>query len=321
MASSPSASANVIQALDGIRDAIQGAAAKPQYLFPRIETGPFEEVLGFSTREKIVLVNPPPASGSYFSSTGVIVDVWGKEVSGTRVSTSFPLDPTKLATLFEWPPPQDEPYNKVPPDVVETNTAPAGYSRQAYFWNNDQDSIVTVGPAVPKIVTPLVNGSGQFWVAAVGVISQGTGKYKGVRGEQAYVGSAYFDPWPPTLEELFEVLAAGFTVHSASWIKLVLGKAQDQAAPKSLKAASPEKKSKLAGAAPEYPTASAGPAPTSPEAAPAVAPEPSTATVAPATASPEPAPTGEGETAATPLPAETPSPQEPKKSPQEPKKG
>ena len=299
----PTQDTNFMQALDGIRDAIRAASAKVHYEFPHIETGPYEEVLGFSTTETIVLKNVPPAKNPYFSSTGVITDVLGREIPGTSVATSFPLDVTKLPTLFAWPQPQDSPYNEVPPEILFGNSEPAGYSRQAYFWNDGKDSIVTVGPAVPKIVTPLVNGAGQFWVAAVGVISQGTGKYEGVRGQQAYVGSSYIDPWPPTLEELFAVLAAGITVHSASWIKLVLDKWQHESAPKSLQAASPPKSGKLPEAAAAAPTAPVSETPTGPEVTAAVEnPPPPEGTTGQEPPAPKPSPASEEKTA----PAETP---------------
>lgn len=219
----PAQSTNFMQALDGIRDAILHASGKGGVIeFQGIAAGPYERVLGFSTKEFIKL--KVGSSGTYFSSTGVITDVWGTEIPGTRVATSFPvvLNEEEVNKLFQWPNPQTPPFEEIPPDIDGTNTAPTGTSRQAYFWNDDKDSIVTVGPAVGKIAL-LNNGAGQFWVAAVGVISQGTGVYKGCRGQQGYVGSSYIDPWPPP-DKLPEVLAAGINVISTSWIKLVFGK-------------------------------------------------------------------------------------------------
>ncbi|HEV8239402.1 MAG TPA: hypothetical protein VGS57_08555 [Thermoanaerobaculia bacterium] len=214
---------SLIQAVDGIRDAILHGSGQGGILsFHKIATGPYERVLGFSTKEFIKLEGG--SSGAFFSSTGVITDVWGTEIPGTRVATKFPVVLTKeeVGKLFQWPNPQTPPFEKVPPVPDQTNAVPTGTSLQSYFWNNDKDSIVTVGPAVAKIAL-LNNGAGQFWVAAVGVISQGTGVYEGCRGQQGYVGSSYIDPWPSE-EELPEKLAAGINVISTSWIKLVYGK-------------------------------------------------------------------------------------------------
>jgi hypothetical protein len=80
---------------------------------------------------------------------------------------------------------------------------------------------VTTGPSVPKIVK-LKGGGAQLWVASVGVIAQGTGKYEDARGLSSYVGSAHFPHWPATPPQQLQLLAAGFPAVIAAYFKLIL---------------------------------------------------------------------------------------------------
>jgi hypothetical protein len=138
---------------------------------------------------------------------------------GTRVATTFPVDPTKFNETETWPPRQYEPFDSPPLDF--TNTTNHGYSKQAYFFENDRDSFVTVGPSLPKIVRT-ANGGAQFWVGSIGVIAQGTGRYDGARGVTTYVGSGYFDVWPTSFEEQIRLLRAGFRALIGTFVKVVL---------------------------------------------------------------------------------------------------
>jgi len=73
----------------------------------------------------------------------------------------------------------------------------------------------------PKIAITK-DGGAQFWVSLCMAMSQGTGKYDGARGEQAFVGSAYFPKWPAKPDAQVAILAAGFQVRLVRCIKVVL---------------------------------------------------------------------------------------------------
>jgi len=216
----------LMQAPDGPKAGAGGPAAGIHIQYPAVATGPYEQVLVFSTKEFIQLkLGPTP----YFTSKGTIVDLNGRDVPGSLVATTLPVDLSRFPEAFQWPPTQVPPFDQ--PPIQSGNTVPIGDSRQAYFFNNQADSLITIGPAVPKIAVPLLGGAGQFWVSAVGVITQGTGKYAGARGEQAYVGSSFINPWPATQEQLIQGLTAGINVQSTSVFKLVLQASQLPAPP------------------------------------------------------------------------------------------
>jgi len=59
-------------------------------------------------------------------------------------------------------------------------------------------------------------------VGSNGVITQGTGKYKGARGISAYNGSSTFQTWPESQDEQFEMLSKGFNALVSAYFKLVL---------------------------------------------------------------------------------------------------
>ena len=209
-------SRSVIEALDGIRNIIATFGGST-IEYPQLANGPIEQVLGFNNNETIALKNadqPDP----YFSSHGVLTDLQHRVIPGSKVETTFPVDIATLPESFQWPPKQVQPYNRPPVDF--TNTTGNGYSKQAYFFNDGRDSLITVGPSLPKIA-PLKGGGAQFWVGSIGVISQGTGKYEGVRGMSVYLGSAYLEVWPDSFPEQAKILAAGFKALVSTYFKFV----------------------------------------------------------------------------------------------------
>ena len=212
-------SKNLLEALDGIREALAHKAPYHGVIieYPQIAIGPVEEVLGFNTNEHHVLKEadtPTP----YFSNQGVITDLQGRVLPGSRIETSFRIDVSKIGATTLFPPEQPPPFDE--PPSIPTNAEPLGFSKQAYFFA-DGSSLVTVGPAVPKVLR-LKDGGAHLWVSSAGVVAQGKGRYEGARGMSGYAGSAYFPNWPATPPEQLQLLAAGFEVRSSAFFKLVL---------------------------------------------------------------------------------------------------
>ncbi len=212
---------SLTEALDEIRYAIdhQGPRDLDEYT-AALAIGPSEEILAWNTNEYHVLRDANTAH-PFFSNTGVITDLQGREVPGSKVETSLRVeDLTKFPILYEWPDPQPGPPFNEPPSKF-ANTEPLGFSKQGYFFK-DGSQLVTTGPSVPKI-EKLKDGGAHLWVASVGVIAQGKGKYEGARGLSSYVGSAYFSKWPDAadLPGQIQILAAGFRVKSSAFFKLV----------------------------------------------------------------------------------------------------
>jgi len=216
-------SRTVIGGLYAIRDAIIASGATGGIEFPNLAIGPVEKVLVFNVRTKITLI---PGASPYFSSQGDIVDLAGKVLKGSRSATALPTNSAIIPTLAQWPNPQGAPFDKIPPDVDNTNVNTLGYSKQEYFFGDeDGSSLVTVGPSLPKL-TLLEGGGAQFWVGSLGAVSQGTGKYLGAKGMGAFDGSAYFKVWPTDPKAIQALLAKGFKALVATYFKVVL--AQDQ---------------------------------------------------------------------------------------------
>lgn len=214
-------------ALEGIKEAIEiccqeSSGDKGNYLYPKIANGPFEQVIAFNNNETIAL-KEATSKNAHFSSHGILTDLQHNPIPGSAVETTFPIDPGSVGDAIKWPPVQKAPFDA--PPVVATNAASPGPSKQAYFFNNREDSLVTVGPSLPKIVV-LENGGAQFWVGSIGVIAQGTGIYKGVRGMSVYLGSAYLEKWPDTFEKQAELLSAGFKALVSTYFKIVFRKDQ-----------------------------------------------------------------------------------------------
>jgi hypothetical protein len=235
-------SRSLLEALDGIRNVL---ASSGGINFPRIARGPLEQVLAFTSDELIVLKGVP--NDPYFSSRGVLVDFQHNVLPGMTSQLSFPIKGLDLDDTLKWPPVQPEPFDEPPRDP--TNTTGHGYSKQAYFFGGG-DSLVTVGPSLPKIAR-LKNGGAQFWVSSIGVITQGTGKYKGARGVSAYNGSSYFETWPASREEQIKNLQAGFKALVSAYFKLVLADSVVAAAPPA--AAAPRAQSPRRAAPPPTP--------------------------------------------------------------------
>jgi hypothetical protein len=219
-------STSVTQALDKLREAVKSGGSNSdvgKYEFPDIANGPFELVLAFNNDEFIKLEGPDEAP--YFSSHGPLTDLHFNVLPGTRVGTTFPVDPSKFGETGAWPPEQVEPFDK--PPVDPTNTTGNGYSKQAYYFNNDADWFVTVGPSLPKIVGTK-DGGAQFWVGSIGVIAQGKGRFAGARGVATYVGSAYLEKWPEDFQGQIKLLRDGFKARIGTYVKVVLSKDQPE---------------------------------------------------------------------------------------------
>jgi hypothetical protein len=185
--------------------------------YPLIAQGPLETVLAFTTDEQIFLKGLP--DNPYFSSHGVLVDFQHNRLPGMFSRLSFPIRDVDVDDASQWPPVQPEPFDQ--PPLYEVHANKNGFSKQAYFFDGGESSLVTVGPSLPKIVR-LKGGGGQFWVGSNGVITQGTGKYKGARGISAYNGSSIFQTWPESQDEQFEILSKGFNALVSTYFKLVL---------------------------------------------------------------------------------------------------
>lgn len=216
-------SESVVQALDNIRNTLTHKVPDEAVIeYQHLAIGPKERILAFSIKEHHTLkgTNTPTP---FFSNQGYFSDLQGRVLPGSSCRTSLAVDASKLGNTYLWPPPQPAPFDQ-PPSLFE-NTDPLGHSKQAYFFA-DGSSIVTTGPSVPKLLR-LDGGGAQLWVASVGVIAQGTGKYEGARGLSSYVGSAHFPIWPDSVQEQFNILAAGFEAAITAYFKLVYQ--QDQA--------------------------------------------------------------------------------------------
>lgn len=230
-------SKSVVEALDrntesveGIRRAIElccaGSDRKGEYLYPKIANGPVEEVIAFNNIEHIALKDVKVVNGKvvpgkdpHFSSHGTLTDLQLNDIPGSAVETTFPINPANVGEAFLWPKKQPPPFDGPPLD--NTNAVSPGPSKQAYFFNDRADSLVTVGPSLPKIAL-LKNGGAQFWVGSIGVIAQGTGKYEGVKGMSVYLGSAYLEVWPEEPDEQISLLIKGFKALVSTYFKIVL---------------------------------------------------------------------------------------------------
>ncbi len=186
--------------------------------YPLIAQGSVERVLAFTTDEKIFLKGLP--DNPYFSSHGVLVDFQHNPLTGMFSRLSFPIKGVDVGDSNLWPPVQPEPFEE--PELHKLHANKNGYSKQAYFFDAGDSSLVTVGPSLPKIIR-LKRGGAQFWVGSNGVITQGTGRYKGARGIAAFNGSANFETWPEKQEKQFEMLSKGFKALVSAYFKLVLG--------------------------------------------------------------------------------------------------
>jgi len=210
-------STSVAQAIDRVRQSLGSVGVIGNYHYQAIANGPVEQVLAFNNDESIQLVQEADNS-LHFSSRGVLTDLQRNEIPGSAVETTFPVDPAQFSETEKWPPEQKEPWTGPPLDTKHTAN---GYSKQAYFFNDRRDYLVTVGPSVPKI-TRLKSGGAQFWVASIGAITQGGGKYRGVHGMSVYIGSAYLSDWPKEPQKQIELLKVKFHARIGTYFKFVL---------------------------------------------------------------------------------------------------
>ena len=219
----------VAEAIDRLRESVGLGVVIGNYHYQAIANGPVEQVLAFNNDETIQLItNPKDPNDVHFSSHGVLTDLARNRIPGSRVETTFPVDPKQFPETTLWPPEQKPPWDA--PPVNQKNTTGNGYSKQAYFFNghtddkgeyHPKDYLVTVGPSLPKIAR-IDGGAAQFWVASIGVISQGVGIYKGAHGMSVYIGSAYLPEWPDAFDKQVEILKKGFSARIGTYFKFVL---------------------------------------------------------------------------------------------------
>jgi hypothetical protein len=216
-ASTQASMESLIAALNAMQGSV-GPLGPGNYYYQAIANGPVEQVLAFNNDEHIHLVQETDGS-LHFSSVGTLTDLQHNPIADSAVETTFPVDPSQLPYTTKWPPPQTPPWTAPPLD--NTNTTENGYSKQAYFFDNRANYLVTVGPSLPKIAT-ISHGGAQFWVSSIGVISQGVGKFRGAHGMSVYTGSAYLPKWPTNVDEQVQILKAGFNARIGTYFKFVL---------------------------------------------------------------------------------------------------
>ena len=206
-------SKSVVEALDKLRGALETGID-----FSQLATGP-EEVLLFASDDTIFLRVISQTEG-YFTSQAPLTDIWGRRLPGT-VEAALPVKFADFGGTTKWPNPQKSPFNQPPVDDTNVSGPDIGFAKNFFDFGND-NTIVTVGPSLPKLVL-LKNGGAQFWESSCQAISQGTGNYEGARGMLAFVGSAYFPtfPDPSDPQKVVERLAEGFPARLTRCIKLV----------------------------------------------------------------------------------------------------
>src|ERR1041384_489520 len=104
----------VLDAVDSLRKDLKSYRAAGIIDYPQIANGPVEVVLAFNNDEHIKLLGTDKAP--YFSSHGPLTDLDGNKIPGTRVATTFPVDPKKFNETETWPTPQCEPFDQPPLD-------------------------------------------------------------------------------------------------------------------------------------------------------------------------------------------------------------
>jgi len=212
-------SSSVVQALDNIRGALENLnVAGTGIYFQQLANGPFEQVLVFNSDDQIFLnanANPP-----FFHSTGqgILTDLYGKALPGSKGLSSLPVDPSELDDATQWPPKQPEPFNA--PPVNNEHTTRIGFAKN-FISFGDGSSLGTVGASLAKILR-LKNGGAQFWESSVQAVCESSGRYEGARGMLVFGGSAYFPVWPDSSADQIKLLSAGFPARLVRCFKLVL---------------------------------------------------------------------------------------------------
>ena len=189
--------------------------------FPNLAIGPRirEEVLLFDVLGRVVLHEEVGKDwDAFFHIDGEITDVGGRCFAGGRFETVFPFKFALAPQIVTWPTVQDGPFN-VPP-VDGKNTDGYGFSKSNFIFG-DAGSIVTVGPSIAKF-TKMSDGSAQLWVTSVGVTTDGTDAFAGVRGMGAFNGSAFYGTAPDlSTYEGRAQLRAGFPVKVGINLKVI----------------------------------------------------------------------------------------------------
>jgi len=213
-------SESLIDALDGVRDAVLSIGGAGVIEYPLIAF-PSEHVLAFNNNEFSHLRGI--AEGQpYFTSDGEITDLQHRLLPGSKVQSTFPVELSKFLDVYQWPNPQPEPFDLPTNHSVDTtNAVPAASSKQAYFFG-DGSYLVTVGPSIPKIAFTK-DGGAQFWVSSVGVISRRSKRYVGLHWQCLFEGfPAKAGPERPS-----QLLAAG--VFDPGWYVLQAGSKEGSA--------------------------------------------------------------------------------------------
>lgn len=193
-----------------------GGAGTIQY--PKLAITPVEHTLVFGSEDLVTLEDVNVQGKTpFFASDGYLTDFSGKRIPGSQILAALPVDLARFADTLKWPPPQREPFNKLPVDA--TNADP-GFARNSFKFG-DGSAIVSVGAAIAKLL-PLKNGGAMFWVVSCQAITQGQGKYEGARGIQSFSGSSHFPVWPASPEGQVRLLVSGFKAKIHRCIKLVL---------------------------------------------------------------------------------------------------
>lgn len=93
--------------------------------------------------------------------------------------------------VLQWPPASEPPYDAVSevPQITDVNQTKARWTFA------DGSSLSGPGPAV-SYITPLADGSFQFWVSAAAAITGGTGKWENAIGQECSLGSTWFPGQP-----------------------------------------------------------------------------------------------------------------------------
>lgn len=218
-------SRSITEALDRIRKVVAGCCSG-SIDYSHLAIGPVEHILVFGSVDTIALKDVGvEGKVPYFSSHGVLTDLCGRTLPGTVCQSALPVDLSIFPGTGLWPTVQaGPPFDTLPVDntntVVPVIAPSVGYAK-CFTDFGKGDTIVTVGPSIPKIAVTK-DGGAQFWVSLCMAISQGTGKYAGAKGEHAFVGSAYFPEWPKDPKKVPPLLAAGFKVKLVRCIKAVL---------------------------------------------------------------------------------------------------
>jgi hypothetical protein len=211
---------SVVAAINNVAESIQSLVG--DIYSPELSVGPYEEVLIFNVDGRVKL-HVSLHRLWYFHITGALTNVHGKQERDSFFETVFPFDPREAPDIIlRWPERQGGPFDIPPVDGAHTDKL--GFSKTNFVFS-DGSSIATVGPSIPKLALTR-NGSSQLWVASVGVITDGTGKYAGARGLGAFNGSSFYDVSPgfedpPSgLQQLID----GFQVKVTINLKVILQK-------------------------------------------------------------------------------------------------